>query len=89
MWYPGQNKRIALLSFFYGCRKAIKELIALTPEIDSDQTAMGLPPVTSAVILITNFGKTWASRTNIWDASAGKKREWYVCMYIMYVQCII
>jgi hypothetical protein len=31
--------------------------IALTPEIDCDQTEMSLPPVTSAVFLITNFGK--------------------------------
>jgi hypothetical protein len=29
-----------------------KGLIALTPEVDCDQTAMGLPPVTSAVCLI-------------------------------------
>jgi hypothetical protein len=28
------------------------ELIALIPEIDCDQTAMGLPPVKSAVLLI-------------------------------------
>jgi hypothetical protein len=38
----------------------------LTPEIDCDQTAMGLPPVTSVVFLIaSNFGKTWASQRNI------------------------
>jgi hypothetical protein len=30
----------------------IYRLIAFTPEIDCDQTAMGLPPVTSAVLLI-------------------------------------
>jgi hypothetical protein len=44
--------------------------------------AMGLPPVTSAVFLISNFGKTWVS--NIWDTSTTPsriKREWYVCMY--------
>jgi hypothetical protein len=29
-------------------------LEALTPEIDCNQTAMGLPPVTSAVFLIAN-----------------------------------
>jgi hypothetical protein len=29
-----------------------KGLIALTAEIDYDQTAMGLPPVMSAVLLI-------------------------------------
>jgi hypothetical protein len=53
VWYPGQNKRIAPLSFFHGCRnKATKVLIAFTPEIDCDQTAMDLPPVTSAVLLI-------------------------------------
>jgi hypothetical protein len=32
--------------------KAPKGLIALTPVIDYDQTAMGLPPVTSVVFLI-------------------------------------
>jgi hypothetical protein len=41
-----------------------KGLIALTPDIDCNQIAMGLPPVTSAVLL-NNFGKTWASRRNI------------------------
>jgi hypothetical protein len=39
--------------------KATKGLAALTPEMDCDQTAMGLPPVTSTVFLIAkNFGKT-------------------------------
>jgi hypothetical protein len=38
--------------------KATKGLIALTTEIDWKKTAMGLPPVTSAVFVITNFGKT-------------------------------
>jgi hypothetical protein len=32
--------------------KATKGLIAFVPEIDCDQTAMGLPPVTSAIFLI-------------------------------------
>jgi hypothetical protein len=31
---------------------ATKGLIVITPEIDRDQTVIGLPPVTSAVILI-------------------------------------
>jgi hypothetical protein len=31
---------------------ATKGLIALTPEIDCDQTAIGLPPVTSSVFLL-------------------------------------
>jgi hypothetical protein len=33
-------------------------------------------------LIANNFGKTWASRRKIWDASAtpsGIKREWYVC----------
>jgi hypothetical protein len=33
----------------------------------------------------SSFGKTWASRRNIWDASATPseiKREWYECMYV-------
>jgi hypothetical protein len=32
--------------------KGDKGLIASTPEVDCDQTAMGSPPVTSAVLLI-------------------------------------
>jgi hypothetical protein len=44
----GQTKRIAPLSFFHGCTKGLQELI---PGIDCDQTAMGLPLVTSAVFL--------------------------------------
>jgi hypothetical protein len=31
--------------------KATKELIALKPEIDCDQTAMGLSPIMSEVLL--------------------------------------
>jgi hypothetical protein len=34
--------------------KATKGLIILTPEIDRNKTAMGLPPFTSAVFLIAN-----------------------------------
>jgi hypothetical protein len=34
--------------------KATKGLIALTPEIDCNKTAMGLPPVTSAVFFAAN-----------------------------------
>jgi hypothetical protein len=55
--------------------------------ISSAQTAMGLPPGTSIVLILNNFGKTWAFG-NIRNASAtpsGIKREWYVCMYGMYV----
>jgi hypothetical protein len=36
--------------------RATKGLIPFTLEIDCDRMAMGLPPVTSAVI--NNFGKT-------------------------------
>jgi hypothetical protein len=35
-----------------GLIKVTKGLITLTPEIDCDQTAMNLPPITSAVFLI-------------------------------------
>jgi hypothetical protein len=55
-WCLRENKRIAPLSFFHGYRKRQqndKELgIAITPEIGCDQTAMRLPPITSAVFLI-------------------------------------
>jgi hypothetical protein len=34
--------------------KATEGLIALTPEIDFNKAAMGLPPVTSAVFFIDN-----------------------------------
>jgi hypothetical protein len=60
-------------SFLYGS--------ALTPEIDFDQTAMGLPPVKSAVFLIaSDIAKMWVSRRNIWDDPYGDK-VWGVCMY--------
>jgi hypothetical protein len=35
--------------------KATIELIAFIPEIDCDQTAMGLPPVTSAVFFTAKY----------------------------------
>jgi hypothetical protein len=44
------NKRIAALPFSHGCPKM--RLIALTPEIDYDQTAVGSPPVKTVVFLI-------------------------------------
>jgi hypothetical protein len=44
------NERIAPLSFLHGCRN--KGLIAFAPEIDCDLMAMGLPHVTSAILLI-------------------------------------
>jgi hypothetical protein len=54
VWCSGQNKREAALPFFHGCHKG-EELIALKLEIDCDQTAMGLPPVTSAVFILFIF----------------------------------
>jgi hypothetical protein len=40
-----------------------KGLTAFTPDMDCDQTVMGLSPVTSAVFLIANsFGKRWVSQ---------------------------
>jgi hypothetical protein len=39
---PGQNKRIAPLPFYDRCRKRQLGLIARTPEIDCNQTAMGI-----------------------------------------------
>jgi hypothetical protein len=39
------------ISFFYRCRKR-RLKYSLTPEMSCDQTAIGLPPVTSAVFLI-------------------------------------
>jgi hypothetical protein len=51
MWCPGQNKRIVPLSSM-DVVKGYEALIAFAPEIDCDQTALGLPPVTSAVLLI-------------------------------------
>jgi hypothetical protein len=35
--------------------KATKGIMSLTPEIDCNKTAMGLPPVASAVFLIANI----------------------------------
>jgi hypothetical protein len=52
VWCPGQNKRISPLFPPWMWLKATKGLTALTPEIDCDQAAMDLPPVTSAVFLV-------------------------------------
>jgi hypothetical protein len=45
--------------------RAVKGLTALAPEIDCDQKAMSLPPVTSAVFLLSQFSKMWVSRRNV------------------------
>jgi hypothetical protein len=48
-----RNRRIDdSLTFFQEYPKRRHRLSALAPEMDCDQTAMGLPPVTSAVFLI-------------------------------------
>jgi hypothetical protein len=66
--------------------QATKGVTAFTPEIDCDQAAMGLPPVTSAVFLIA---KQFLQNEGVWekypDASAtpsGIIHEWYKCMYV-------
>jgi hypothetical protein len=51
VWYPGQKNRMESLPFLQGCHKS-EGPTALTPEIDCDQTAMGLPAVMSAVFLL-------------------------------------
>jgi hypothetical protein len=51
LWCPEQNKRIALFLPRMSL-EATKGLIALTHEVDCDQTAMSLSPATSAVSLI-------------------------------------
>jgi hypothetical protein len=43
------------LSFFIGCRKATKGLIAFAPEIDCDQMAMGLSPDTRDIRVISDI----------------------------------
>jgi hypothetical protein len=72
---------------YYGyCKRRLKvNIIAFTPEIDCDQTAMGLPPVCS-ISHSYNFGETLASWRKFWGTSAtlsGIKREWYVCMWLL------
>jgi hypothetical protein len=62
----------------------VKWLTAISSEMICDRTAMGLPPVTSAILFVklSYFGKTWLSRRSIWDVSAspsGIKLEWHVC----------
>jgi hypothetical protein len=65
MWCPRQNKRIAPLSYFHEChnmRQATKGLTALTPEIDCDQTAIGLQSRLQYSWQLSNFGKTGVSK---------------------------
>jgi hypothetical protein len=45
-----------------GVLKGDKGLTALTPEIDCNQTAMGLPPVTSAVFLQYSSASLWRKK---------------------------
>jgi hypothetical protein len=84
--HTGQNKRIAPLPFFHRCRKILTEL---TPEIDCDQTAMDLPPTTSAVFLIAKYYFLFVVAKSFWlnvgvskkylrCSPSGIKREWYV-----------
>jgi hypothetical protein len=49
--------------------KATK-VTSLTLKTDCDQTVMGLPLATSAVLLFDHFGIVRASRENILNASA-------------------
>jgi hypothetical protein len=52
------ERRIVLpyhkVTLFIDLLKSTIELIALTSEINCNKTAMGLPPITSAVFLIAN-----------------------------------
>jgi hypothetical protein len=63
----GTEKKIVRIAIFHGFRKKVtKGLIAVTPEMNCAQNAIGLPSVTSAVFLKLNyFGKIWVSRRNI------------------------
>jgi hypothetical protein len=49
---PDKFKKSTSLFLPWMSSLATKGLTAVTPEIDCDQTAMGLPPVTSAVFII-------------------------------------
>jgi hypothetical protein len=51
--------------------------------MDSDQTAMGLPPVKSTIFVIAHFDKTWVSRKNkkCLYCPFGEK-VLVVCMYV-------
>jgi hypothetical protein len=51
VWCPGQNKRIAPLSSMDVVKGDLR-IVVFTIEINCDQKAMDLPPVTSAVLLI-------------------------------------
>jgi hypothetical protein len=52
VWCLGQIKRIAPLPSPWMALKTTKELIALTPEMDCDQMAIGLPTAKSASYFI-------------------------------------
>jgi hypothetical protein len=69
---PGIDKRNAPLPFFHGYRKR-RGLKAVPPEIDRDQTAMGLPPVKSVVFICTVDSLQQAYVENIFliDRSSG------------------
>jgi hypothetical protein len=49
-----------ILTIFFFDKKVTNVLIAFTLKRGCDQTAIGIPPVTSAVFFIAkHFGKTW------------------------------
>jgi hypothetical protein len=66
-------------------QKATKGLTALTPKIDCNQTAIGLPPVTSVSTVLVTRG----SLGGIFEMPLLPLRGWgvsgmYVCMYVSY-----
>jgi hypothetical protein len=69
--------------------KATKGLTALMPESDCNQTAMGLPPVTS-VFLIANLGNMWVSRKNYLRCRCYPfvDKASVVCMFVCFINII-
>jgi hypothetical protein len=57
-----------------------KGLIALTPEIDCDQTAMGLPPTASAVSKLSLVKRGRLGRISEIALYPFGDKAWYVCI---------
>jgi hypothetical protein len=84
--YLEQNRRTTAISFF---QKATKGLIVLSPEIHCDHMAMGLPPVTSAVSVLSNFGDASATPTGsvseLFDVIDSGQLLWGIKMYLLLI----
>jgi hypothetical protein len=83
--YPVRNGMLVIGAYRFIGKIQLHSKCTLTPEIDCDQTATGLPPDISAFILAKSFwynvGVPEEYRRYLYYPFSDKL-EWYVCMYV-------